>query len=73
MRVWALSRRGPLLGIYRVLAGSNSDGPNDRTLMLSDPPTVRNWLGKIIFPAFDKFRRYRPVCPRHQFAIPGIP
>ena len=61
------------LGIYRVSAGSNSDDPNEQAHLFCDPPTVRNWLGKVMLPTFDKLQCYRPVCLRHQLSKAGIP
>ena len=42
-------------------------------LIFGNPPTVRDGLGKVVKPAFDKLRSYRPVCLRHQVAKACIP
>ena len=55
----------PELRIDRVPAGADAGKPNDGTLMLRDPPTVRNGLCKIMTPPPDKVRGYCSVSLRH--------
>ena len=59
--------------VHRVAAGADADKADDRSTTLGDPPSVRERPAEVAPPAFSDLVRHRPVRPRHELAVAGVP